>query len=53
VPIVFASFTTRSRRAVAVVIALIFDLADPRRGLIRITQEPLVDLQKTIQAPPG
>lgn len=38
---------------VAVVIALVFDLADPRRGLIRITQEPLVDLQQAMAAPPG
>jgi len=36
---------------VAVVIILIFDLADPRRGFIQITQEPLVDLQQAIQAP--
>jgi hypothetical protein len=35
---------------VSVVITLIFDLADPRRGLIRITQQPLVDLQQAIQA---
>jgi len=35
---------------VAVVITLIFDLADPRRGSIRITQQPLVDLQQAIQA---
>jgi len=36
---------------VAVVILLIFDLADPRRGLIRTTQQPLVDLQHAIQGP--
>jgi hypothetical protein len=35
---------------VAVVITLIFDLADPRRGFIRITQQPLVDLQQAIRA---
>jgi hypothetical protein len=35
---------------VSVVITLIFDLADPRRGLIRTTQQPLVDLQQAIQA---
>ncbi|TMB76157.1 MAG: DUF4239 domain-containing protein [Chloroflexi bacterium] len=35
---------------VAVVIILIFDLADPSQGLIRITQQPLVDLQDAIQA---
>jgi hypothetical protein len=37
---------------VAVVIMLISDLADPRRGLIRTTQQPLVDLQQAIQASP-
>ena len=35
---------------VAVVITVIFDLADPRRGLIRITRQPLVDLQQSMQA---
>jgi len=37
---------------VAVVITLIFDIADPTRGLIRITQQPLIDLQQAIQLRP-
>lgn len=32
-----------------VVIVLIFDLSHPRQGLIGITQQPLVDLQQSIQ----
>ena len=35
---------------VAVVIMLIFDLADPRRGMIRVTQQPLVDLREAMRA---
>jgi hypothetical protein len=37
---------------VAVVITLIFDIADPSRRLIRITQQPLIDLQQAIQLRP-
>jgi hypothetical protein len=37
---------------VAVVITLIFDIADPSRGFIRITQQPLIDLQQAIQVRP-
>ncbi|MCM3906021.1 MAG: hypothetical protein ND866_30420 [Pyrinomonadaceae bacterium] len=32
-----------------VVIVLIFDLSSPRQGLIGISQQPLVDLQQSIQ----
>jgi hypothetical protein len=32
-----------------VVIVLIFDLAHPRQGLIRTSQQPLIDLQQSIQ----
>jgi len=33
---------------VAVVVALIFDLADPQSGFIRIPQQPLVDLRQSM-----
>ncbi len=35
---------------IAVVITLIADLDRPRRGLIGISQQPLVDLKQSIQA---
>ena len=35
---------------IAVVIVLIFDISHPRVGLIQIGQEPLVDLQQSMQA---
>jgi hypothetical protein len=34
---------------ITVVIVLIFDISHPRVGLIRISQQPLVDLQQSIQ----
>jgi hypothetical protein len=34
---------------ITVVIVLIFDLTSPRQGLIGISQQPLVDLQQSIQ----
>jgi hypothetical protein len=37
---------------IAVVIVLIFDISHPRVGLIQIGQQPLVDLQQSIQAKP-
>ena len=32
-----------------VVIVMIFDLANPREGLIRTSQQPLIDLQQCMQ----
>jgi hypothetical protein len=38
---------------VAIVLVLIFDLANTHRGFIRTSHQSLVDLQKTISATPG
>jgi len=34
---------------IAVVLTLISDIASPYQGFIRVSQQPLVDLQQTIQ----
>jgi len=38
---------------IAFVLALILDIANPNRGFIGISQQPLIDLQTSIAAPPG
>jgi hypothetical protein len=32
---------------IAVVMTLIFDLANPRKGMVGVSQQPLIDLQHT------
>jgi len=32
---------------------LIFDVANPRQGFIRVSQQPLLDLQESIKATGG
>lgn len=36
---------------IAIVMTLIFDLANPRKGIIGVSQEPLIDLQQSIGPP--
>jgi hypothetical protein len=38
---------------IAVVVVLIFDISHPRVGLIQVGQQPLEDLQQSIQVKPG
>lgn len=38
---------------VAIVLLLIYDIANPHQGFIGISQQPLVDLQRSIATPPG
>lgn len=38
---------------VAVVLVLIFDIASPHKGFIGISQQPLIDLQRSIAVAPG
>ena len=38
---------------VAIVVVLIFDIANPHKGFIGISQQPMVDLRQSIAAPPG
>lgn len=38
---------------VAIVMVLIFDIANPHKGFIGISQQPLIDLQRSIAASPG
>jgi hypothetical protein len=38
--------------AIAVVLGVIVDLDRPRRGFIRVSQQPMIDLQRQLCAPP-
>ncbi len=38
---------------IAVVMTMIFDLMNPSRGMIGISQQPLIDLQRSIAPPPS
>lgn len=38
---------------VAIVLVLIFDIANPHKGFIGISQQPLIDLQQSIASPPA
>lgn len=38
---------------IAIVLVLIFDIANPHKGFISISQQPLIDLQQSIAPPPG
>jgi hypothetical protein len=48
---VFSSFVLPL--LIAIVITMIFDIMHPRKGLIGISQQPLVDLQQSIRATGG
>lgn len=37
---------------IAIVIVLVFDLTHSRQGFINVSQQPLIDLQRSIQPPP-
>jgi len=47
----FSSFVLPS--LVAIVLVLIFDIANPHKGFIGISQQPLADLQRSIGVPRG